>query len=190
MLQEYGHKGDARSTRGLDMFCDEDSGFHIASDSEGYMWEEDIEFFEHEGVRLPPNWSYGDVEELLRSIEVKVCWVPWLVVVGGEARVQLRVVLDGYYGRGSETTMECLSDIGREVAIQMEQERPDLYLLFEHWGGGIWTYDEFAISCLMPLEAGLEAFIEVYDWLDGFWERIKTIACENIPGFLNDCEGI
>lgn len=73
MLQEYGHKGDARSTRGLDMFCDEDSGFHIASDSEGYMWEEDIEFFEHEGVRLPPNWSYGDVEELLRSIEVKVC---------------------------------------------------------------------------------------------------------------------
>ena len=190
MLQEYGHKGDARSTRGLDMFCDEDSGFHIASDSEGYMWEEDIEFFEHEGVRLPPNWSYGDVEELLRSIEVKVCWVPWLVVVGGEARVQLRVVLDGYYGRGSETTMECLSDIGREVAIQMEQERPDLYLLFEHWGGGIWTYDEFAISWLMPLEAGLEAFIEVYDWLDGFWERIKTIACENIPGFLKDCEGI
>lgn len=42
----------------------------------------------------------------------------------------------------------------------------------------------------MPLEAGLEAFIEVYDWLDGFWERIKTIACENIPGFLKDCEGI
>lgn len=37
--------------------------------------------------------------------------------------------------------MECLSDIGREVAIQMEQERPDLYLLFEHWGGGWHIYD-------------------------------------------------